>query len=138
MSWRSDSTGFLFLDGVTPAGGLSLLSVEDNGSLEPVLHTQRAVESNADVSPDGQWLAYNSDESGRREVYVRPFPEVNGSRRQISQGGGTRPVWARDGRELLYLDSGGRGKRIRRSSSRGSMPIRAPSGTTTSPPRGSV
>ena len=108
MSWRSDSTGFLFLDGVTPAGGVSLLSVEDNGSSEPLLHTPGVVEGHADVSPDGNWLAYHSDASGRREVYVRPFPDVNGNRSQISQGGGTLPVWASDSRELFYLDSGGR------------------------------
>jgi serine/threonine-protein kinase len=61
-------------------------------------------ESGGEVSPDGQWLAYQSNESGGYEVYVRPLPDVNGSRVQISTGGGVHPAWARHGRELYYLD----------------------------------
>jgi Tol biopolymer transport system component len=53
------------------------------------------------VSPDGRWLAYISNESGRYEVYVRPFPGPGG-RVQVSDGGGTEPVWAPDGRRLFY------------------------------------
>jgi serine/threonine-protein kinase len=52
-------------------------------------------------SPDGRWLAYQSNESGTFEVYVRPFPGPGG-RWQISTGGGLFPVWSRDGRELLF------------------------------------
>jgi eukaryotic-like serine/threonine-protein kinase len=52
-------------------------------------------------SPDGRWLAYQSNESGRNEVYVRPFPGPGG-KSQISTEGGTEPVWARNGRELFY------------------------------------
>jgi len=52
-------------------------------------------------SPDGRWLAYQSDESGTVEVYVRPF-RGPGGRWQISKGGGVVPVWSRDGRELLF------------------------------------
>ena len=59
----------------------------------------------AEFSPDGRYLAYTSNESGRlREVYVRPFPDVDSGRWQISTAGGTRPAWARNGRELFYLD----------------------------------
>ena len=57
-------------------------------------------EQNADLSPDGDWIAYQSDESGRPEVYVRPYPDVNAGRWQVSTSGGTRPLWSRDGREL--------------------------------------
>jgi hypothetical protein len=53
------------------------------------------------ISPDGRWLAYASDLSGRLEVYLTTFPQVGG-RRQISLRGGTEPVWARSGRELFY------------------------------------
>jgi Tol biopolymer transport system component len=56
-------------------------------------------------SPDGRWIAYVSDESGRYEVYVRPFPgeAPSGSGKwQISTGGGGHPIWSRDGRELFY------------------------------------
>jgi len=52
-------------------------------------------------SPDGRWLAYASDESGRQEIYVRPFPGPGG-KSQISTEGGTEPVWARNGQELFY------------------------------------
>jgi len=52
-------------------------------------------------SPDGRWLAYSSNESGTGEVYVRPFPGPGG-RRQVSTGGGSWPLWSRDGRELLF------------------------------------
>ena len=59
----------------------------------------------ADFSPNGRYLAYQSDESGRSEIYVRPFPRVDNGRWQVSTAGGTRPVWARSGRELFYLDA---------------------------------
>ena len=60
-------------------------------------------ELNGDISPDGRWLAYQSDESGQREIYARPFPDVSGGKWQISTNGGTRPLWARNGQELFYL-----------------------------------
>jgi Tol biopolymer transport system component len=56
------------------------------------------------LSPDGRWMAYQSDESGRYEVYVRPFPEVDSGRWPISAAGGTSPKWSPDGRELFYYD----------------------------------
>ena len=59
----------------------------------------------ADFSPNGRYVAYQSNESGRDEIYVRPFPRVDSGRWQISTAGGTRPVWARSGRELFYLDA---------------------------------
>ncbi|MFN9119993.1 MAG: hypothetical protein ACK5XT_18515, partial [Gemmatimonas sp.] len=52
-------------------------------------------------SPDGKWIAYSSDESGTAEIYVRPFPGAGG-RIQVSNGGGSEPVWSRDGRALYY------------------------------------
>ena len=52
-------------------------------------------------SPNGQWIAYSSDESGTAEIYVRPFPGAGG-RIQVSNGGGSEPVWSRDGRALYY------------------------------------
>ncbi|MBI1966867.1 MAG: protein kinase [Gemmatimonadetes bacterium] len=59
-------------------------------------------EYSAAPSPDGRWLAYTSEESGRREVYVRPFPETNRAKWQVSVGGGSEPVWAHSSRELFY------------------------------------
>jgi eukaryotic-like serine/threonine-protein kinase len=64
-------------------------------------------ERNGEVSPGGQWLAYESNESGRLEIYVRPFPDVNGGRWQVSTGGGSMPLWSGDGRELFYVSSDG-------------------------------
>jgi serine/threonine protein kinase/Tol biopolymer transport system component len=58
---------------------------------------------NPELSPDGHWLAYESNESGRVEVYVRPFPNVEGGRWQVSTGGGAKPAWSRNGHELFYL-----------------------------------
>jgi Tol biopolymer transport system component len=62
------------------------------------------VEAYPAFSPDGRWLAYMSLESGTGEIYVRPFPGPGG-RWQISTGGGSFPVWSRDGRELLFRSS---------------------------------
>jgi serine/threonine-protein kinase len=58
------------------------------------------------LSPDGNWLAYVSNETGQYEVWIRPFPETQAGRRQISVEGGTEPVWSRDGRELFYRSQG--------------------------------
>ncbi len=54
------------------------------------------------ISPDGRWIAYTSNESGRIEVYVRPFPNVDDGKWLISTRGGEFPIWAPDGRELYY------------------------------------
>ncbi len=68
----------------------------------PVVQTPFA-ETRASFSPDGRWLAYQSNESGRAEVYVQAFPDPAGGRWQISPSGGTEPVWRADGKELFYL-----------------------------------
>ncbi len=57
------------------------------------------------LSPDGHWIAYESDESGRREIYVRPFPNTNDGKWQASTQGGFAPLWAPGGRELLFVDA---------------------------------
>jgi len=54
------------------------------------------------LSPDGHWMAYDSDESGRVEVYVQSFPDPTGARRQVSSDGGSEPLWTRGGRELVF------------------------------------
>jgi serine/threonine-protein kinase len=56
------------------------------------------------LSPDGRWIAYVSVESGREEVYVRPFPETDRARWQVSTAGGSGPAWSHSGRELFYVD----------------------------------
>jgi hypothetical protein len=67
---------------------------------QPFLRTP-FTEGAANFSPDGRWLAYISDESGRPETYVQPYPGPGG-KWQISTTGGTEPVWSRNGRELFY------------------------------------
>jgi len=59
------------------------------------------IEENAAFSPDGKWLAYDSNESGRFEIYVRPFPGPGG-KWQISTAGGDYPTWSRNGKDLFY------------------------------------
>src|SRR5262245_13778191 len=72
----------------------------------PVVRTE-AVEIGGTLSPDGQWLAYTSDVSGQFEIYVQSFP-VGGGKRQVSTGGGSGPLWRRDGRELFYYAADGK------------------------------
>ena len=67
-----------------------------------------ANERNGQLSPDGRWLAYESDESGQFEVYVRPYPNLDGGRWQISIDGGARPAFTRQGDELLFQGKDGR------------------------------
>jgi serine/threonine-protein kinase len=84
------------------------LSLDGGGGAEPVLGSQFN-ELHAEISPDGNWIAYQSTESGRSEVYVRSFPDPESAgRSQVSIDGGTRPLWARNGRELFFLDPVGR------------------------------
>ena len=65
------------------------------------------VERNPAIAPNGRFIAYNSDESRRPEVYVRPFPNVGSRKWQISTEGGAGPVWTRRGSEIVYVDSQG-------------------------------
>jgi serine/threonine-protein kinase len=69
---------------------------------QPLMQTTFA-ERNGDISPDGRWLAYEANDSGESEIYVRPFPGGNSGRSQVSTGGGSRVRWARNGQELFYV-----------------------------------
>lgn len=72
----------------------------EGGPSRPIA-TSKAGEGSAKFSPDGRWIAYSSTESGKAEIYVQPFPAV-GPKLQISNDGGTDPVWRRQGGELYY------------------------------------
>ena len=77
---------------------------EDGSGFEPVPFLQTSFsERAAKFSPDGRFVAYSSDESGRNDVYVRPFPGAEGMW-QVSGNGGTQPRWSKDGKELFYVE----------------------------------
>jgi eukaryotic-like serine/threonine-protein kinase len=80
---------------------IGALSMEGDRRLKPLLH-EKYNELLATISPNGRWIAYESDESNLYEVYVRPYPEVDKTRRHVSNGGGNMPLWSPDGRELFY------------------------------------
>jgi serine/threonine protein kinase len=99
----------------TPPGDVWRLPVDGNSAPEAILSGEFP-EYDARLSPDGQWLAYVSQESGRPEVSLRA---MSGSpRRLVASTGGSQPVWQRDGRELLFVDLEGRlwGRSVRRQS----------------------
>jgi len=90
-----------------PDTGSDIGMITVGGDAEPVWLLQEPyAEHSAELSPDGRWMAYESDESGQFEIYVRPFPNVDVNFWQVSNGGGGLPLWSRDGRELFYLDPG--------------------------------
>ena len=84
---------------------LMLLNLGEGGASEPFRQTE-ADERCGSFSPDGRWVAYSSNESGRYEVYVTPFPEA-GRRWQVSQEGGLFPQWRSDGREIVFTQQNG-------------------------------
>ena len=98
-SWSEEGKILAILEKCRDDTDVSILRMSDR-QVTPLLNS-RFDESCAEFSPDGHWLAYTSDESGREEVYVRAFPG-SGGRRQISNEGGSEPLWARSGRELFY------------------------------------
>jgi eukaryotic-like serine/threonine-protein kinase len=100
-NWTHDNT-YIVYTGSDPRTKLDLwtLALADRKPT-PFLQTPFN-EMHAQVSPDGRWVAYASDESGTWEVYLQRFP-VPGAKRTISVGGGAEPQWRRDGRELYYL-----------------------------------
>ena len=103
--WSPDGR-FLVYSTNPPAynNDLKLLRLSDLRTT--ALVASRFSEYEGRVSPDGRWLAYTSEETGRPEVYVRPFPEGTSSV-VISIGGGSEASWRRDGKELFYVAPGG-------------------------------
>jgi hypothetical protein len=87
---------------------LSVLTLARPDRLEPLLHTPFN-EWLAEVSPDGNWIAYESDESGNQvEIFLRPLPNVLGRREKVSIDGGRYPMWGpKDSGELFYVDHNG-------------------------------
>jgi serine/threonine-protein kinase len=141
-SWSPDGKWLAFTEAGTPATGRDIwylplegeaLNAGPEARKPRVFLKTPANEDNGVFSPDGHWLAYESNESGRFEVYVRPFPPGPGGKVQISTQGGLEPVWSRNGRELFYR-SGDRMMAVEISSRRDSNGA-FPSGFSAGVPR---
>lgn len=104
--WSSDGR-LLFYTKNDPAGGYDVEALPLAGGPPLSILSSPFSEGDARLSPDGRWLTYTSDASGRMDVYVRPFAQP-GAERVVSPGGGFGPHWRRDGRELFYIAPDGR------------------------------
>jgi serine/threonine protein kinase len=103
-SWSLDDRQILFTHQVTSGEYLEVIPVA--GGEPSRFLTSKGSEANGQISPDGKWVAYASDESGNWEIYVTSFPGAAG-KWQVSRGGGTEPRWRGDGKELFYIAPSG-------------------------------
>ena len=101
--WSRDGR---YLTGTVLRSGLWLLPLVSDESPQRIRVGNTTGRWQSELSPDGRWLAYTSNESGTLEVYVEPFP-ATGARWQVSPGGGAEPHWRSDTDELLYIDPAG-------------------------------
>src|SRR5262249_22305576 len=99
-SFTPDAQGLIVYALGTNGEDIFTLPLDRKASLTPFLRTPASEKAPA-LSPDGRWIAYCSDEAGRDEIYVQPYPGPGG-KIQVSTEGGAEPVWARSGRELFY------------------------------------
>jgi Tol biopolymer transport system component len=103
-SWSPDGR-FLTFDEQDPKTGFDIWILPVGGDRKPYPIVRSSVrEWFGEFSRDGRWIAYESNESGRSEIYLRPFPGPGG-KWQVSTEGGARPEWSRDGRELFYFEN---------------------------------
>ncbi len=100
-AFSPDGTQLVFRHNQTGNEGLHILSLDDERSSEPFIDGT-FFEGAAAISPNGRWIAYHSNESGQLEVYVRPFPNVDDGKWQVSRAGGQFPQWGSDGSELYF------------------------------------
>ena len=99
----ADGTQIIFNEATpTQLGDIGLLTMTPTPQVKSLIAT-RDDERGGVVSPNGLWLAYESNRSGAYEVWVQPFPTVDAGRWQVSTAGGVQPLWARNGRELFYV-----------------------------------
>jgi serine/threonine-protein kinase len=103
LDWSPDGEKLLVQSGA--AGDLWVVTIDGSQAPAPFQVTAFG-EYNGAFSPDGRWIAYESNESGRTEVYVQAFP-TGGGKWQISDGGGGQPRWSGDGRELFFRNDSG-------------------------------
>jgi Tol biopolymer transport system component len=117
-SWSPDGHGLLYFSPVPP-GRLWFLPLGGADRKPTLLERSEFSEAVPRFAPDGRWIAYSSDESGKDQIYVRPFTSPAAQRSSaeketpvtgkwmVSKDGGTNPVWRRDGKELFYLSASG-------------------------------
>ena len=100
--------GTIVFHQVTATMGRDLMGIALDASkkITPILQTPFE-ERDAALSPDGRWLAFGTDSTGRSEVYVRPFPNASAGQWQVSTNGGGTPLWSRDGKELFFFGADG-------------------------------
>jgi serine/threonine-protein kinase len=103
----SPSGDVVILQEIAPTTGRDVMRLTlAPRTVTPLLQTAFD-ERNGTISPDGRWLAYEADSSGRSEVYVRPYPNISDGQWQVSTAGGTKPLWSHKGDELFYLAADG-------------------------------
>ncbi len=102
-SWSADGKTMVLTEWDAEANDFDIGLLPLEGDRKPSLVLKEKYhEAQPRISPDGRWMAYTSNESGQNQVYVRPFPEVEGGRWQVSTSGGDSPLWSPDGRELFF------------------------------------
>ena len=98
-----DGTRLIFSLSSSPGDNdIMQMALDGSRRQEPLVKT-RANENFPEISPGGRWLAYSSNASGKQEVWVRPYPDSESGRWQVSTNGGQWPIWSRNGRELFYM-----------------------------------
>ena len=107
-TWATDGRLIVEVSGGASADefNIAALAVGGDPPVVSLLDTEFD-ETHPALSPDGRWLAYQSDESGEDQIYVRPFPDIDDGRWQVSTAGGAEPVWSPGGQELFYRDPEG-------------------------------
>jgi serine/threonine-protein kinase len=109
VEWSHDGRWLLVRTDNSQAGNGDILAVSATGDSTTIpIATTPFTELQPAMSPDNHWVAYVSNDAGHLEVYVRSFPTGDGSRWQISNGGGGSPAWSSDGKKLYFMDASNR------------------------------